>query len=55
MWNRKCCGKRGKFPIGPLLIALGVGILLAYIIPYYILVTLLGLALIITGIWFIRK
>lgn len=55
MWRKRCCGGRRKFPIGAILIALGVGILLAYIIPYYILITLLGIALIAAGIWFIRK
>ena len=55
MWRKRCCGGRSKFPIGAILVALGVGILLAYIIPYYILITLLGIALIAAGIWFIRK
>ena len=56
MWRRRCgCGGKGGFPLGPLLIALGVGILLSYIIPYYILITLLAIALISAGICVIRK
>ncbi len=54
---RKCCGGRRscRFPIGPLLISIGSGILLAYIIPYYILIIMLGIALVIAGIWFVGK
>lgn len=57
MWGRKrcCCKKSSGIPLGPVLIALGAGILLAYIIPYYVLIAMLGLALVGVGIWFIRK
>ncbi|MEE1046587.1 MAG: hypothetical protein U0M60_04090 [Clostridia bacterium] len=55
MWRRKCCGGKNRFPTGLMLIALGIGILLAYIIPYYVLIAMLGIGLIAAGIWFIRK
>lgn len=57
MWiRRNCSGKGGcRFPVGSLLITLGAGILLAYIIPYYILITMLGVALVAAGICCIRK
>ncbi len=50
MWKKRCCGGGSRFPSGGLLIALGIGILLAYIIPYHILITMLGVALIVAGI-----
>lgn len=52
VWKNKCCrgGGKGGFSAGAMLIALGVGVLMAYIIPYYILVTMLGIALIIAGL-----
>ena len=54
---RKCCGgkKNCRFPIGPFLIAIGAGILLAYIIPYYILIMLLGIAFVVAGVCVINK
>ncbi len=57
MWIKRNCGcKSGcRISIGPILITLGAGILLAYIIPYYILITLLGVALVVAGICCIRK
>lgn len=56
MWKDKCCrgGGKGCFSVGAMLIALGVGVLMAYIIPYYILVILLGIALIVAGLRVIR-
>lgn len=55
MWRRCCRKGKGRFPTGPILIAMGIGILLAYIIPYYILITILGIALIAAGICVIRQ
>lgn len=55
-FKQKCgCKKRRNFPYGPVLISLGAGLMLAYIIPYYILVTILGVGLIIAGIFFLQK
>ncbi|MBQ2614014.1 MAG: hypothetical protein IJB80_01625 [Clostridia bacterium] len=53
MWRRRNCGCRPKCgrQIGASLISLGLGIFLAHIIPYYLLITLLGVALIALGIW----
>ena len=53
MWRRRNCGCRPKCTrqLGSVLIALGLGIFLAHIIPYYILITLLGVSLIGLGIW----
>lgn len=47
--GRRCCHT------GPLLISAGIGILLAYIIPYHILITMFGIALIVAGIRVIRR
>ena len=57
MWRKKRCGCRQNSgrQIGIILIALGLGIFLAYIIPYYLLITILGVALIVLGIWYIMK
>lgn len=49
------CRKGGGFPIGAILIALGLGIFIANIIPYYLLIAMLGIALIIFGICYIIK
>ena len=53
MWKRRPCGckPRGGRQLGSILIALGLGIFLANIIPYYLLIAMLGIALIVLGIW----
>lgn len=53
MWRRCCKGSR--FPTGPVLIALGIGIMIAYIIPYYVLIFLLAAAFVVAGWRIIRK
>ncbi len=58
MWNKRKCGckpHRGLGTYGPMLIALGIGLILAYIIPYYILIILLGIGLVVAGVVFLRK
>jgi len=51
MWRRRCgCHGRNPLPLGAILISLGLGIFLAHIIPYYLLITLFGIALICMGI-----
>ena len=57
MWKIKlcCCRKNTCWRLGPILISLGLGIFLAYIIPYYLLITLLGCGLIVLGIWYLMK
>jgi len=56
MWRRRCgCRRNGRAPMGPLLIAIGVGVLLAYIMPYYMLIIMFGVALVAMGIWFVCK
>ncbi len=51
MWRRRCgCHGRNPLPLGTILISLGLGIFLAHIIPYYLLITMLGIALIWMGI-----
>lgn len=58
MLRRKHCRKKSKCGaslIGPMLVALGIGIFLANIIPTYVLIVMLGIALIAAGIWFITK
>ncbi len=53
MFRRKCgCRNRYK-PIGTILISLGIGIFLAYIIPYNLLITMLGIGLVVLGIWYL--
>ena len=51
----KRCKKNSIRILGPVLVALGVGVFLANIIPAYVLIVFFGLALIIAGIWFIIK
>lgn len=51
MWRQKCKCRKPMRPVGHVLIALGIGLLLAYIIPYYLLIALLGIALICLGIY----
>ncbi|MEG1442293.1 MAG: hypothetical protein RSB38_07390 [Oscillospiraceae bacterium] len=51
MWCKKRKCKKPMRPIGHILVALGVGLFLAYIIPYYLLIALLGIALIGVGIY----
>mgnify|MGYP003305698157 CR=1 FL=1 len=41
--------------MGAILIALGLGIFIANIIPYYLLIAMLGIALIVFGICYIIK
>lgn len=59
MFKRRCCknGQRRSTPplLGPILIALGIGVFIAYIIPNYLLIALFGIALVIVGIRFICK
>ena len=56
--KRRFCKKRshcGAALIGPLLIAVGIGVFLANIIPSFVLIILFGIALIAVGIWFVCK
>lgn len=58
MWNKRKCGRppqHGLGSCGSVLIALGVGLILAYIIPYYILIIMLGTGLVLGGIFSFRK
>lgn len=58
MFRKKRVKKRarcGASLVGPMLVALGVGVFLAYIIPNYVLIALFGVALIAIGIKFICK
>lgn len=59
MFRKRCCNKkagRSTPPLlGPILIALGIGVFIAYIIPNYLLIALFGIALVIVGIKFICK
>ncbi len=57
MWFRRRCGckKGGMGIIGPILIAVGAGLILAYILPYYFLITILGIGLVAAGIHFIKQ
>ena len=58
MMPRRCCGRRCKRPCqtaGIIFICLGAGLFLAYIIPYYLLISVLGLYLICMGICFIIR
>lgn len=54
-WKNCRCRKHNGFPIGAILIALGIGIFIANIIPYYLLIAMLGIALIVFGICYIIK
>ena len=53
MRRKKCCGPNRS--IGMIFIAIGIGVFLANILPYYLLICLFGLALICAGISFIMK
>ncbi len=55
MWKNRRCGCGRWRSIGIILISVGVGILLAYTIPYYLLICLFGVALIFLGIRSILK
>lgn len=58
MFKKKRVKKKargGAALVGPMLVALGVGVFLAYIIPNYVLIALFGVALIVIGIKFICK
>lgn len=56
MFRRNCgCNKKCGCSFGALLIAAGSGILIAYIIPYYLLIILLGIAFVAAGIWLVGK
>lgn len=51
MRRRHGCGcKKDCKQIGSVLVSLGIGIFLAHIIPYYLLIAMLGIALIALGI-----
>ena len=54
MLNRRCkcshCAKRQGRIFGIILISVGTGLFLAYIIPYYLLITMLGLVLVCLGV-----
>ncbi len=55
-WKWKKCGcKKSFFTYGPVLIALGSGMVLAYIMPYYLLIIIMGIALVICGISCLKK
>lgn len=49
--NKPCYG----VSMGPILISVGIGVFIAYIIPNYVLITMLGLSLIVVGIKFVIK
>ncbi len=51
MFRRRCgCHGRPPFPLGAVLISLGLGVFLARMIPYYLLISIFGIALICLGI-----
>ncbi len=52
--KQRCCRNRPS-GLGLFLIAIGVGLFLAYAIPRYLLITLLGLGLIGAGVCCISK
>lgn len=55
---KRCCGRRCKPPCrtgGIILVCLGAGLFLAYIIPYYLLITVLGIGLICAGVCVLLK
>ena len=52
--NRKCCKRTNKI-FDVILISIGTGLFLAYIIPYYMLITLLGLSLVVAGVCHLLK
>ncbi len=47
--NKKC------FPWAYIFIAAGIGLMLSYILPYSLLVTLLGIGLVAIGICFFKR
>jgi len=53
--KRRCCCPRRFNGTGLFLIAIGVGLFLAYAIPRYLLITMLGLCLIGAGTCFLVK
>ncbi len=53
--KRRCCRRRSNCGVGWFFIAMGCGLFFAYAIPRYVLITLLGLALIGAGICVILK
>lgn len=53
--NKKRCKPRPYKAIAQICIALGIGVILAYIIPYYLLITLLGIGFIVCGVVFYLK
>ncbi|MBQ7096811.1 MAG: hypothetical protein IJN96_01920 [Clostridia bacterium] len=53
--KRKCCCRNRTNVPGYFLIALGSGLFLAYVIPRYLLITLLGLVLVASGVCCIIK
>ncbi len=53
--NKKCCKPRPYKTIAQICIALGIGVILAYIIPYYLLISMLGIGLIVCGLMFYLK
>ncbi len=53
--KRRCCCRNNFKSLGLFFIAIGVGLFLAYAIPRYLLITLLGLALIGTGACIVAK
>ncbi|MBQ2932722.1 MAG: hypothetical protein IJE62_07810 [Clostridia bacterium] len=53
--KRKCCSRRNNCSVGYFFIAVGVGLFLAYAIPRYLLITLLGLSFVGVGVCIIIK
>lgn len=53
--KKRCCRKRSNCAVGYFFIAMGCGLFLAYAIPRYVLITLLGLCLIGAGVCVIVK
>ncbi len=51
--KRRRCGKPPK--VGYVFICLGAGMFLANVLPYYLLVTLFGIAIIGIGVWIVIK
>ncbi len=52
--KKRCCQTR-HCGVGFFMIAIGVGLFMAYVIPRYLLITLLGLGFIVTGICMLVK
>ncbi|MBS6832988.1 MAG: hypothetical protein SPH44_08700 [Eubacteriales bacterium] len=55
LFKKRCCRNRCGCSVGRLLIAIGAGLMLAYIIPYYLLIIILGIGLIAAGIWLSKR